>query len=235
MNETSHKNSYHENKYISEHPITIIINHKMFAPEIINESAVLDSQQIQGILLNTLNYLHIKSLSIKKNPLMFLPDIYTLATLDCSNCMLKELPTYMPVLTTLNCSNNLIKSIPNYSQLSRLDCSNNIISKLPELPSLKSLIINNNPITQIYTPTLTYLEAYNCPILILFDIPGLVRRSSIMDKTGSFKWILTRTEKINHKNILIDWVNNTIDPKILQMLKSRFWQKVFKQLKGVYI
>ena len=137
----------------------------------------------------------------------------------------------MPVLTTLNCSNNLITSVPNYKQLSRLECSGNIISKLPVLPSLKSLTINSNPIHEIKIPTLTYLEAYDCPIFVIFDIHGLVRRSSTLDKFGSFKWITTRTEKFNSKTILVDWANGILNPILYKILsKSRFWKRTLKYL-----
>jgi Leucine-rich repeat (LRR) protein len=220
-----------ENKFTTEHPLTVIQNGIPLVPEILGESLILDSQHIKSIWLNTLNYLHVKSLSVRNNPLIFLADVYSLHTLDCSNCTLKSLPSYMPSLSTLNCSNNLIASIPNFQQLTRLECSNNIISKLPSLPNLKSLTINNNPIHEINIPTLTYLEAYDCPIFVIFDIHGLVRRSSTLDKFGSFKWITTRTEKLNSKTLLVDWPNSKLHPILHKILtKTKFWRRIIRYL-----
>lgn len=228
---TKIETSLPENKFTTEHPLTVIQNGIPLVPEILGESLILDSQHIKSIWLNTLNYLHVKTLSVRNNPLIFLADVYSLHTLDCSNCTLKSLPSYMPSLSTLNCSNNLITSMPNYRQLSRLECSNNIIKKLPALPNLKSLTINNNPIHEINIPTLTYLEAYDCPIFVIFDIHGLVRRSSTLDKFGSFKWITTRTEKINSKTILVDWTNGKLNHVLYKILsKSRFWKRTLKYL-----
>ena len=220
-----------ENKHAVEHPLTIVQNGVSTTPTILGESLILDSQNVSSVWLNTLNYLYVKSLSIRNNPLTFLADVYTLRNLDCSNCKLKALPGYMPALTTLNCDNNIITRIPNYKNLVRLSCANNIITKLPILPSLKSLIINNNPIIEVNILTLTYLEAQGCPILFLYDIPGLVRRSSTLERNGSFKWITTRTEKINSKLILIDWTKCKTHPAFTKILsKSKFWSKVFKYL-----
>lgn len=220
-----------ENNDTTKHPLAILQAGVISTPEISCESLVLDSQHISSIMLVTLNYLHIKSLSVRNNPLTFLPDIYTLHTLDCSNCGLTSLPSYMPVLTTLNCSANLIKEIPSYQRLTRLECSNNLITALPKLPKLASLTCNNNPLPQIHIPTLTYLEAYDCPILVLYDIPGLVRRSSTLDFTGSFQWITTRTEKINSKRILINWPARKIKQPIISILsRTRFWRAVLKYI-----
>lgn len=222
-----------ENKYMSEHPLKVVQNGTIIVPEITSDSLVLDSRNISSVWLNTLNYLHVKSLSIKNNPLIFMVDVYSLHTLNCSNCKLTALPTYMPVLTNLNCSNNLLTSLPNYQQLTTLDCSDNIITKLPSFPKLKSLTINNNPIHEINIPTLTYLEAYGCPIFIIFDIPGLIRRSSLLDRFGSFKWVTSRTEKINSKTILLNWTDDkpSINPILYRIFsKSRFWKRALNFL-----
>lgn len=219
-----------ENKFTTDHPLTIVQNKNITLPEITSNHLSIDDQSVEMIFTNTLIYLHLQILSVKNNPLTFLADIYTLTTLDCSNCKLRSLPTYMPVLTNLNCANNLINHIPNYKNLIQLDCSNNIIGNVDHLTKLKHLKINNNPTTQVNIQSLTYLEAYDCPILILYDLPGLVRRSSTLDMDKSFKWITTKMEKVNKDHILVNWSAHTVNDKLTDILrkKSAFWYKLIK-------
>lgn len=218
-----------ENKDAEEHPITVVSNKLLSKPYVVDGISLnLTNSGTSSVWLNTLNYLHLRNLTINKNPLTFLSDIYTLHTLDCSDCKLKELPSYMPLLADLNCSNNIISVLPEYPSLARLNASNNIIPRLPVLPKLKSLTINNNPLTDIDIPTITYLEAYGCPLLVVYDIPGLTRRSSAIDtKSGAFKWITTRAERISKEHILIDWNTRHIHPDLHAILSK---QPIYKHI-----
>lgn len=222
-----------ENKEIAKFPITAVRKKSTYKPLLQGTDLNLSNMQINSIWMNTISYMYLRTLLIKDNPLTYLPDIYTLCTLDCSNCNLKELPSYLPNLTDLKCSNNFIKSIPKYPTLLKLDASDNIITKIDRknFPKLKSLVINNNPITKIYVPTLTYLEAYRCPLIILYNLPGLARRSSVMGTAGKFEWIAFRAEKITVDFVLIDWTTNKISTDLLKILsKKPMWRRVTELL-----
>jgi len=167
-----------------------------------DDSLDVSESDIRAIWLRTLNYLHITSLNISKNSLPFLPDIFTLRKLNCSNCHLKDLPSFMPVLEYLDCSNNRISSIPNY-------------------PNLKTLVCNVNPITCITNCNLTSFSAKNCPIAVVIANPKQHRRSGVVIN-GEFKWL---TPNI-YDSYLINWELS----KCTVNFKRKFMKKLSKFL-----
>lgn len=164
----------------------------------------ISDKDIYSIWMKTLANLHIKNLNISNNPLSFLPDIYTLRILNCSNCGLKELPTYLPFLEELDCSNNLITNIPHYKSIKKIKCSNN---PLMEVPRNTDLLI----------------QAANCPILVIHYDPTKWHRSGII-KNGKFTWIINTP--IESKYAIINWQESTTTINF----KSRFAQKLSKFL-----
>lgn len=165
--------------------IQVVIAGKLVILETLDDTLYLRNKKIKSVWIRTINDLHTTTLDISHNLLTFFPDMFSLRYLDCSNCQIKEMPVYMPVLQELNCSNNLIVDLPKYPKLEVLDCSGNPLCSLPDFPNLK-------------------LIARNCPILVLHDNPTYYRRSGIV-RGGKFQWI--HSSNIEHKYVIIDWQN----------------------------
>lgn len=236
-----------EEEYLLLHPIIICKEGFTTRPETTNNVLALQHQNITSIFLATINYLRLEILDISGNSLKHLPDIFTLKILVCDDCELKDLPSYMPCLEKLSCKNNFLRSIPSYKKLTELDCSSNLITCIEgsysndadktninetnhdisttnnKCMQLKKLTCNNNPIMSINIPTLTYLEAYNCPIKILHRIPGLFKRSSTMD-TNNFKWTVISCERLDRSGVIINWQNGT------KKINTKLFDKVSKFL-----
>jgi len=208
-----------EDKELTSKPISIILtNGQILEPEQNHNTLILSSLHINVLFCKTLIYQSIKVLDISNNPIMWLPNIYTLEKLNCNNCNIQELPNFTN-LTELKCSNNNIKQLPNYKKLKHLECSNNYIQELISYDKLTYLQCNNNPITKIDIQSLTYLEATNCPLLIICKIPSLHKRSSVIIH-GSIKTLLSKKEYIDTKYTLINWNTNTCADCIYKLFIS---------------
>jgi hypothetical protein len=163
----------------------------------------LTDKNIRVIWLSSLVNLNITCLDISKNPLKWLPDIFTLKYLNCSNCALTELPVYLPVIEEIICSNNLICTIPIYKSLVKLICSGNNINKIDHLPKLKYIDCSSNPITDY--PSDIKCIATNCPITVKKFSKKQTRSGFV--KHGKFEWIEHNLCELSDKYILIDWCN----------------------------
>lgn len=173
------------NQDIYNHSLQIVIGNKLIVLETLCDTLDLSNKKIRSIWVRTIIDLHTRTLDISNNLLTFFPDIFSLKYLDCSNCQIKEMPTYMPVLKELNCANNLIAELPKYPKLTSLNCSGNPLTVLPNYNHIK-------------------LIADNCPILALHDNPSYYQRSGVI-RGGKFQWI--RTSTLENKYTIIDWQN----------------------------
>lgn len=167
------------------HSLQIVIGNKLIVLETLDDTLDLHNKKIRSIWIRTVTDLHTCTLNISNNPLTFFPDIFSLKYLDCNNCQIKEMPTYMPVLEELNCANNLIVELPEYPKLASLNCSGNPLTILPTYKHMK-------------------LIADNCPILVLHDNPAYYQRSGVI-RGGKFQWI--NTNILENKYAIIDWQN----------------------------
>lgn len=173
------------NQDIYNHSLQIVIGNKLIVLETLNDTLDLHNKNIRSIWVRTIIDLHTHTLNISNNLLTFFPDIFSLKYLDCSNCQIKEMPAYMPVLEELNCANNLIAELPKYPKLTSLNCS-------------------GNPLTTLHTYKNIKLIADNCPILVLHDTPAYYQRSGVI-RGGKFQWISAST--LENKYAIIDWQN----------------------------
>ena len=167
------------------HSLQVVIGNKLIVIETIDDTLDLHNKNIRSIWVRTIIDLHTTTLDISNNSLTFFPDIFSLKYVDCSNCQIKEMPVYMPVLEELNCANNLITELPKYPKLVSLNCSNNPLTVLPSYDHIK-------------------LIANNCPIFVLHDNPAYYQRSGVI-RGGKFQWI--RTSILENKYTIIDWQN----------------------------
>lgn len=192
----------------------------------------LASSNIVVLLTKSLLYQNIKELDISNNPIKWLPGINTLVKLNCSRCLLDKLPTYyeMPNLLYLNCSDNKIRKI-HFPKLKKLECNNCLVDDL-QCNSLEYLSCSGNPLTSINIATLQYLEAYNCPLIVIHYIPGLYKRSSIIDnKNNKITHLTNKKEYIDLSYQLINWQNNTCKLDIkFKFGKNILFNKVSKYL-----
>jgi hypothetical protein len=205
---------------VTNNSLVVKTDNLIYYPDTTSTECNLSNKSIIYLGINTISFMHLTSLDVSYNNINFIPDIHTIKKLKCIDCNLRELPS-MPILEELDCSDNLLTCIPNYTKLIKLTCSHNLIESFPNL-SIKKLICNNNPITSVNISTLTYLEAYGCPILAICKIPGLTKRSSILEN-GNFTWIIDRTEKLDKTNVVIDWNTNCT-----LLVKSKLFNKLFK-------
>lgn len=172
--------------------------------------------------------LSIRKLNISRNPICYVPYIYSLSTLICTDCNISILFP-LPNLTYLDCSNNKISSLPYFPLIETLIATKNRLETLPIYSRLKKLIISTNPIMSVYQPNLTYLEAYDCPILIVHYIPSLYKRSSYISSSGSVQQITLKSEKINRSYIVIDWKERTTSLTYTKLFSFLFkWQRLPK-------
>lgn len=209
-----------ENEELSNKPLIVIQRgSKKIYPSNVNGKIYLADMNITVIFAKTLLYMNIRELDIHNNQITWLPEILSLEKLNCSNCKIKELSINLPKLKELNCSDNLITHMEFYPQLKKLNISDNIIYKLPNYNLLESLICNNNPITNIKIQTLTNLEAYGCPLAVIYKIPTLHKKSSI-SINGTIKYLLLKKERINNNKCLINWYDKTCSSKIYNRLIS---------------
>lgn len=220
---------------VKKYPIALVVSDsvystKLYYPAVENDQLIIryipdDTHLVKAIFLRTVAYLNLTTLDISGQPISRIPDIYTIRTLICDNCQLVELPSYMPNLRHLSCVNNLLTSIPNYPLLNYLNCAKNVIERLPSvsgLSSIKHLICSDNPITSIYYPTLSKLEAYGCPLLIIHYIPSTYRRSSTL-QDGHFKWKILSDSYLSTEYAVIDWrsdlMSNSVESELLISLR----------------
>jgi Leucine-rich repeat (LRR) protein len=199
-----------ENKDLTDSPLYAIQQGIIIKPKQRNGVLHLPKQQISDLFCRTLIYQTIKELDVSYNLVTYIPEILTLRKLKCTNCKLNKLPNaeLLPHLVELNCSDNLLIEIPNYQSLKKLECSINYISELPKYNKLTHLTCNNNPITDIYIPSLEYLEALGCCLTVIYNLPLLYKKSSVLIN-GDLKYIICKREKIDNRYKLIDWRNST--------------------------
>ena len=210
-----------ENKDLLDKPFFALQNKILIEPKQYNGKLNLSNKSITALFNKTIIYQNIRELNISNNNIKQIPYIHTLEILNCSDCNIRELhdSTILPNITELYCNNNLLTIIPHYINLKKLECSSNLIKHIPAFKKLTYLICNDNPITDINIQSLTYLEAYGCPILVLYKIPSLHKRTSVIIN-GEMKILITKQEKLNTNNILINWNNNTCSKEIKNRLKS---------------
>jgi Leucine-rich repeat (LRR) protein len=217
--ETSYLNITH-----TKSQILINKNHKREIPLVINDSLYIPNQYIISVWPLTLAFLSLKVLDISNNLVTWLPDLYTLVTLKCTNCKLLELPSYLPLLEELDCSNNFIKIIPAYPKLKKLNCSKNLVENghlvSSNFPLLEDLHCSDNPINDICITTLKNLVAYDCPILVLHKLPLLIKRSSKI-VNNHFVWISQSNARVDYQKILIDWNKSELNGQISKLILNR--------------
>lgn len=203
-------------------PFQIIQNGQILEPLIKNQILNIPSSNITLLLNKYLLFQGLKELDISNNPLRWISGITSLIKLNCSNCLLNELPNCyeLPNLLYLNCSNNKIKNI-HFPKLKKLECNNCLVDDL-QCGKLEYLSCSGNPITSINIPTLQYLEAYNCPLIIIHYIPGLYKRSSVIDysKSKNVVHLINKKEYIDLSYQLINWQNNKCKLDIKLKLKN---------------
>ena len=183
-------------------------------PENINGKVALSASNINLIFMRSIVTCYVTDLDISDNNITYLPDILTLKKLNCAKCKIKTLPRFLPNIREIDANDNLLTHIYTYQTLETLICSNNIIKELPHLPNLKYLQCNNNPITEINIPSLTSLEAYGCPIMVIHNIPSLIKKSSILLANGLVRYIQYNKSKLSNNYVLINWLNNYISESI---------------------
>ena len=204
---------YHlpENKELSQYPLIIKANKELLYPEIKDSRLICNKLNISTIIPRTLNYLHLIELDISNNNIKEIPCIQSIKILKCNNCNLKTLPL-LPALEYLECSNNKICNIPNYRKLKYLDCSNNYITNI-NIICLQKLICNNNLISGVSIKDLKYLEAKKCPIITIYKLPLINKRSSIILDNKLF-FISSHGQHIDDRHIILDWYNKKINADI---------------------
>ena len=168
------------NKSSEDFPIAFVQQDKILYPMQHDGRIIISNMRINALFARTIIYLNIRELDISYNNISHLPDILSLEKLNCSSCQLTKLPD-LPKLKELNCSNNKIRQIPEYEYLSHLIC-------------------NKNPITDICIKTLVYLEAYNCPLLVLHYLP-----------IGTYS---------SSSKVIIDWISQKCHPSIYDKLAA---------------
>jgi hypothetical protein len=205
---------------VTHRPFLIYKNKICICPIITSNEYLVPNTDITYIVSRTISYMYLTTLDISHNNIGVLPIVPSLKKLKCANCNLTTLPNVSSsqFLEELDCSDNGIKVIPNYPSIITLHCSKNLISELPPLKNIKHLVCSDNPITDVSLPNLTYLEAYNCPILVSHKIPSLLKRSSYLNNTG-LRWVITQNQKIEKNKLIINWNNNI--GRLSR--KSKFW------------
>ena len=202
--------------------IAVYANHTNSLVNTKKETLILQNKNITVLLPRTLVDICTYSLNISRNPLRFLPPIYSLRVLNCDNCLLKELPA-LPQLQELSCAGNLLTSIPVYKNATIINCSKNFISSidLKSYPKLKKLNCSLNLITDLPNSKIG-ITCTNCPITTVYYNFAGARRSGII-KNGKFTWI---TEDTSTKYTIINWqtAKTTLVPNTV------FAKKLFKFL-----
>lgn len=208
-----------ENEHMVAKPLKILQNGRIEEPAHVNGVLLLPNSHIDAIFLKTLIYVNIRELDVSNNPLTWLPEMQSLEKLNCSGCKLTALPSPLPKLKELKCADNYLSTVPYYKNLVKLECSNNLIQDLSQYNNskLESLIATNNPLTSINIPSLTYLEAYDCPLLVIHNLPSLHKKSSVIIN-NEMKFMMFRKEKISKERRLIDWYDNTCDIAVYNKL-----------------
>ncbi len=182
-----------------------VISGKLTIIPTISEKLDLSDKNVSSIWIRTLCDLYIKELNIARNPIRIVPDIFSLEILNCNQCQIREMPTYMPDLKILNCSDNYIRKLPIYPSLAHLNCSGNPIIDLSQY---------------IKRPNIEII-ANNCPILTKPYVLGT--RSGILIK-GKFRWV--KKCFIETKYVILDWEAK----KCNFLFSGNFWPKVAKFL-----
>ena len=161
--------------------LQVVIDNDVFILDTQNTKLNLRDKKIKSIWLRTIANLHISKLDISYNMLTFLPSIFSLRSLNCSNCAILHMPRCMPMLEELDCSNNLISTLHTYPKLKTLTCSDNLVREVPKVDKI---------------------TAHNCPILVKYSDPLMYKRSGII-RNGKFQWV--ENKNIEAKYVIIDW------------------------------
>lgn len=189
------------NKQLYDYSFNIVIDKKIYLVETKTCKNNLSNKNIKSIWVRTLSDLHTQYLDISHNPLIFLPDIFSLRVLNCSNCKIEQLPDYMPYLEELNCSNNNLTEIPDYTSLIKLECQNNNIRYVSHLKKIEHIICSDNPISDVPSNIQTII-AQNCPITTIHSGMLVSARSGTI-RNGIFIW--RSSKKIDTRYIILDW------------------------------
>lgn len=195
--------SYQSKELVNYPIITNVGPHKQ-----IDGQVLINTKLVKYVLLRTLAHCCIRHIDISNTSTKYICDIPSLEVLIANNCNLTKLPNYLPNLTKLQIDNNKINQVSFYPKLKHLSCVDNAITNVNHLTGLTYLKCSENPITEIKLFYLTYLEAYECPILVSYPIPTLVKRSSIFIN-GMVERIYVSKEKMNKNNIIINWKTST--------------------------
>lgn len=229
-----------ENRDLMLYPIIMKDNNFLFYPEIKDSRLICNNLNITLIIPRTINYLHLIELDISNNNIKVIPYIPSIKILKCNNCGLTELP-YLPNLEYLECAQNKLLEIPNYKNITYLNCSDNYIKKINTRAQstnattsttphkLQKLICNNNLISDINIKSLKYLEAKKCPILVIYKLPLINKRSSlILDRKLLF--ITSHGQYIDEKYVLVNWYNKKLNSNINIKKFNKFTQNILKYL-----
>lgn len=207
-----------ENK-MNGYPLLCYANYGQYIiPKQINYSINIEQSNILYILMRGVAFTNLKELVISGNPLTWFPDIPSLEICYANDCAIQTIP-FLPNIKRLYINNNQIRNIPLMNKLEVLECENNMITHIDVMPNLETLSCGSNPLTCIYQPELRKLDATNCPLLIRYDYPNIISKSMIvLDNT--IKYVKKRNERIDKHNILFDWVDLTIDKRLIDILKK---------------
>jgi Leucine-rich repeat (LRR) protein len=181
----------------------------------------LSSIGVTKIFLKNI-FCNLRELYISNNPLRELCALPSVEILECKNCQLTTLPILLSNAKFIDCSNNVIRQLPSIEELPALEtlyCSKNNIKTIPNYYNLKKLITSDNPISYIRSNTLEYLEAERCPLTSRHVIKGLIRRSPIIHKQNSIKYIIQLNEKIATPTLL-DWYKKEMSAEAYYKLPS---------------
>ena len=144
-----------------------------------------------------------------------------LKRVNCTNNLIKEIPTIDSV-EILICDNNQIEKISNYlPKLIKLMASNNKIKRLPNYDNLRVLEIENNPLDNI-DGSKNLIELY-CNCTNITELNGLNKIEII----HCYKTNITKLPYFNSlKELLCDYRANMALSKYYKIVKSDVFDDV---------